>query len=94
MPQLEFRPFVSEGLLGLAAVAASRGDDDRAARLGGAAVTHRDGPDDEVDARLSAAFLDPARARTGSGAWDAAFRDGTALSFADAIAYALEEPRG
>ena len=86
-------PFASEGLLGLAAVAAVRGDVDRAARLVGAAAAHRTAPEDPVDARLDATFFEPARTRYGADAWDAAARDGSALSFEDAIAYALEEPR-
>ena len=80
--------------LGLAAVAAVRGDVDRAARLVGAAAAHRYGqPQDPVEARLDAAFFEPARTRYGADAWDAAARDGRTLSFEDAIAYALEEPR-
>jgi len=85
-------PFASEGLAGLAAVATVDGDDDRAARLVGAAAEHRYGqPTDPVDARLRATFFDPARTRHGAGAWDATARGGSALSFEDAIAYALEE---
>jgi hypothetical protein len=40
-----------------------------------------------------ARFLEPARARHGADVWDAAASEGSALSFEDAIAYALEEPR-
>ena len=50
-------------------------------------------PEDPVEARLDAAFFEPARARCGTDAWNAAAREGSALSFEDAIAYALEEPR-
>ena len=39
--ELVVRPFATEGLLGLAGVAAVRGDIDRAARLVGAAAAHR-----------------------------------------------------
>jgi predicted ATPase/DNA-binding SARP family transcriptional activator len=92
--ELVARPFVAEGLRGLAGVAAVRGDVPRAARLVGAAAAHRYGePDDPVFARLDAAFFEPARARCGTDAWDAAARDGSKLSFEDAIAYALEVPR-
>jgi predicted ATPase/DNA-binding SARP family transcriptional activator len=85
--------FASEGLKGLAAVAAIRNDTHRAARLAGAAVTHRDdSPQDEVEARLHAAFIAPARTRHGPEAWDATARDGATLSFDDAIAYGLHEP--
>ena len=90
--ELVVRPFATEGLLGLAGVAAVRGDIDRAARLVGAAAAHRCEPEDPVDARLDAAFFQPARARYGADAWDAVARHGNALSFEDAIAYALQEP--
>jgi predicted ATPase/class 3 adenylate cyclase len=85
-------PFATEGLLGLAGVAAVRGDIERAARLVGAADAHRRDPEDPVDARLHAAFFEPARTRHGAEVWDAAARDGATLSFEDAIAYALQEP--
>jgi hypothetical protein len=87
-------PFASEGLLGLAAVAAVRGGEDRAARLCGAASAHvYDDPEEAlVVARLQAAFFEAARARHGPDAWDAAARNGRALSFEDAINYALQEP--
>ena len=82
-----------EGLRGLAAVAAVDGDDKRAATLVGAADAHRyDKPEDPVEARLDGAFFEPARTRYGTDAWNAAAREGSALSFEDAIAYALEEP--
>jgi tetratricopeptide (TPR) repeat protein len=87
-------PFASEGLGGLAAVAAVHDDVHRAARLSGAAAAHRYGqPEDAVDARLEATFFTPARARCGAHAWHDTAREGAALSFEDAIAYALEEPR-
>jgi predicted ATPase/class 3 adenylate cyclase len=92
--ELVVRPFAFEGLRGLAAVAAVRGDVHRAARLVGAAAAHRYGePEDPVDARLDATFFEPARTRCGTDTWDAAACDGATLSFEDAIAYALEEPR-
>ena len=73
------------------AVAAVRNDTDRAARLAGAAAAHRCcAPQDEVDARLDATFIQPARRRQGADAWDAAARDGGTLSFEDAITYALQ----
>jgi hypothetical protein len=84
-----------EGLSGLAAVAVVRGDDTRAATLVGAAAAHRfDKPEDPVESRLERAFFEPARARCGADAWNATTREGRALSFEDAIAYALEEPPG
>jgi predicted ATPase/DNA-binding SARP family transcriptional activator len=84
----------SEGLLGLAGVAAVRGDLRRAARLVGAASAHRYGQQQQVvEARLDRTFLERARTRHGPTEWDAEARDGATLSFADAIAYALEKPR-
>jgi predicted ATPase/DNA-binding SARP family transcriptional activator len=87
-------PWASEGLQGLAAVATVRGDDHRAARLlGGAAEDRRDRAEDAVETRLDTEFFEPARARHGADAWDVAAREGGALSFEEAIAYALQEPR-
>jgi hypothetical protein len=58
----------------------------------GAAAAHSYGArQDEIKARLDATFLDPARRRHETSAWDAALREGAALSFEDAIAYALDE---
>ena len=86
-------PIASEGLLGLAAVAVVKGDVDRAARLVGAAATHNYGrPEDAIDARLHATWFEPARTAHGADAWDSAVREGAALSFENAIAYALGEP--
>jgi predicted ATPase len=91
---LGFVPFVYEGLRGLAAIAAADGDDDRVARLCGAAERHRHGqPDDAAQARLDVTF-DSARARCGADAWDAAFRAGGELGVGEAIAYAIGEPGG
>jgi predicted ATPase/DNA-binding SARP family transcriptional activator len=91
--ELVFRP-ASEGLQGLAALAAVHGDDHRAARLVGAAAAHRyDHPQDPVEERLYARFLAPARARHGSDRWDTAVREGSTLTFEDAIAFALQERR-
>jgi hypothetical protein len=88
------RPVAFEGLRGLAAVAVADGDDTRAATLVGAADAHRyHEPEDPIEARLDVAFFEPARTRCGSDAWNAAAREGGVLSFEDAIAYALEEPR-
>ena len=90
--ELVVLPFAGEALQGLAAVATVDGDAHRAARLSGAAAVHRYGrPQDAVNARLRATFLDPARIHGGADAWDARAREGAALDFADAIAYALEE---
>ena len=88
------RPVAFEGLRGLGAVAVVGGDAERGARLVGAADTHRyDTPEDPVEVTLNQRFFEPARTRCGTDAWTAAVRDGGALSFGDAIAYALDEPR-
>jgi predicted ATPase/class 3 adenylate cyclase len=90
--RLVVQPFAREALMGLAAVAAVEGEDDRAARLHGAAEAFRyDDPVDEVQERLATVFFAPARERHGPEAWDAAAGEGNALSFADAVAYGLEE---
>jgi hypothetical protein len=92
--ELVHRPVASEGLQGLAAVAAVHGDDHRAARLVGAATAHRYGhPQEPVEERLYARFLAPARARHGTDRWDTAVDEGGVLSFEDAIVFALQEPR-
>jgi predicted ATPase/class 3 adenylate cyclase len=113
--ELVARPFAYEGLSGLAAVAATRGETHRAARLAGAAGLGRR-PAPEANAtpsvtaaccagalrcgapyavgedRLDATFLEAARTSCGLDAWNAAADEGAALSFDDAIAYALQEP--
>jgi len=89
---LVIRGYAREALLGLSAIATIDGDDDRAARLHGASEGYRHGdPDDEVQERLATTFFQPARARHGADPWDAAAREGRALSFARAVAYGLEE---
>jgi hypothetical protein len=91
--ELVVLPAAFEGLAGLAAIAAVHDELDRAARLSGAAAAHRYGePRDAVDVRLDATFFEPARMRCGADTWDASLREGAALSFEDAIAYALDEP--
>jgi hypothetical protein len=87
------RPVVNEGLRGLAAVAVVNGDIKRAATLLGAAATHHyDTAVYPVDRRLDETFFEPARLRCPSKVWNAAASEGSALSFEDAITYALEEP--
>jgi predicted ATPase/class 3 adenylate cyclase len=90
--ELVVQPFAQEALMGLAAIATIDADDDRAARLRGAAETFRYGdPIDEVRQRLATVFFEPARGRHGADAWDAAAAEGGALTFAEAVAYGLEE---
>jgi len=92
--ELVVEPFANEALRGFAAIATIDGDDDRAARLLGASEAFRYGdPLDQVHSRLVAVFYEPARARHGPDAWDAAVRAGNGLSFTDAVAYGLEEER-
>ena len=43
-----------------------------------------------MERRLEADFLEPARARYGADAWDAAAGEGAALTVQEATAYALE----
>ena len=91
--ELVDRHYISEGLRGLAAVAAVHGDLHRAARLVGASAAHRYGqPFDAIEARLDALLLRRRPRTVRDRGWDAAAREGGALTFDDAIAYALEEP--
>jgi predicted ATPase/class 3 adenylate cyclase len=91
--EMRILPLAHEPLRGLAAIAIVDGDIPHAARLIGAATAHRYGdPDDSVDARLTSTFFDDARTQAGD-AWDAAIAEGTVLTFDDAIAHALGEPR-
>jgi hypothetical protein len=84
----------SEGLLGLAAVAVVDGDLSHAAHLRGAAAAHGfEQQQDDIEARLEAAFFATARTRHGADAWDTAVREGAQLSFENAIAYALDQQR-
>src|SRR4051812_7539146 len=90
--ELAVLPAAAQGLRGLAAVAAARDELDRAARLVGASAAHRHGQRRHAaDARLDRTFLVPARARLGAMTWDAAVRQGAALSFEAAIAIALQD---
>ena len=93
--ELVVPPAASGALIGLAAAAAVDNELERAARLAGAAAAHRHREgQDPVDSRLDATILEPARTRFGADVWDAALHEGAALSFEDAIAYALDERRG
>jgi len=92
--ELVVPPAAAGALTGLAAVAAVDNELERAARLAGAAATHRHGDGDDAPVgRLHATVLEPARTRLGADAWDAALREGAALGFHEAIAYALDERR-
>ncbi|HVI17646.1 MAG TPA: hypothetical protein VM712_04680, partial [Gaiellales bacterium] len=88
--ELVVLPAASLGLAGLAAVAVLHGDLARAARLCGAAAAHHYGqPHGPVQGRLRARYLEPARTGFGPDTWDAAVRAGSALSFKQAIDYAV-----
>jgi hypothetical protein len=58
---------------------------------GAGAMQRYNDPENAMDVRLHATFFAPARARRGPDAWDAGVREGAALSFHDAIAYALAD---
>jgi predicted ATPase/class 3 adenylate cyclase len=93
--EMVVRPVAFEALRGLAAIAVVDGDHERAATLVGAAEAHRFGqPEDPVETRLDETYFEPARTRFGTDAWNAAAREGSALSFEDAVAYGLEEAAG
>jgi hypothetical protein len=86
------RVFAIEGMYGLAAVAAALDDGQRAGRLLGAAAAYgEDRPEDPVEVRINAIFFEPVRTRCGIDAWNAALQSGAALSFEDAVAYAVGE---
>jgi hypothetical protein len=91
--ELVYLSYALEALQGLAAVAAAEDADvQRVARLAGAADAHRYGaPVFAVEARVDATFIEPIRSRIDPDAWNVAFQQGAAMSFQQAIAYALEE---
>jgi hypothetical protein len=80
----------SEGLAGLAAITAHRGDPDRAARLLGAAGAHGPIGDADVIARLEREFFAPARRSFGDQPWLRAHAAGAKLEFVEAIDSALD----
>jgi len=79
----------AEGLTGLAAIAARRGDPDRAARLQGAATARGMCTDTDVAAELEEHFFAPARARHDTRRWSEAQAAGAEMSFEQAIAFAV-----
>jgi predicted ATPase/DNA-binding CsgD family transcriptional regulator len=77
---------------GLACLAASRGEAQRAARLFGAAATLREAvgyQQSPRDRSLLEPYLTIARPRLSEVAWDKGFAEGQAMSFEEAIEYAL-----
>ncbi len=94
--QHRFRHEATEGLAGMAAVAAAQGDDDIAARLRGAARAFGYAVarfDKRIDDRLEREYLATARIRYGDTEWRRAEQAGSALSLEQAIALALEQSR-
>jgi hypothetical protein len=91
--ELVVEPVAAEGLIGFAAISALRGDDDRAAQLLGAAQAQEKGGGEQpdVDDILEIRFFHQARARYGADRWDAMVHHGAALSFAQAIDYAVSD---
>jgi hypothetical protein len=91
-----FAVFYFEGLLGLAAIAAADGDDQRAIALDGAAwaLIEREvyASEAPVYERLEQRFIGAARERLGPEAAAAAAAAGRQMNAADALAYALEDP--
>jgi hypothetical protein len=79
-----------EGILGFAAIAASQGHDERAARLLGAAESMAIALDDEAGVKLEQEFFSPARQRLGEARWRAAYADGARLGYDEAVSLALE----
>jgi predicted ATPase/DNA-binding SARP family transcriptional activator len=80
----------AEGILGFAAIAASQGHDERAARLLGAAESMAIALDDEAGVKLEQEFFSPARQRLGEARWRAAYADGARLGYDEAVSLALE----
>jgi hypothetical protein len=90
---LDFHGWMSQGFAGLAAIAVQQGDDERAARLLGAATAtgHIDDPD--VVTQLDTRFFSPARARHGAPAWDQTRALGAEMTLEQALALALSPER-
>ncbi len=80
----------SEGIAGLAAVAARQGEVERAARLLGAAESLARVFGDRAGARLEQEFFSPARQQLGEGRWGVAHAEGARLSFDEAVRLALD----
>ncbi len=86
-----FHGYASEGMVGLAAVAAAERRDEFAAQLYGVAQAWgfpETELDNRIDERLERAFFNGARERCGMNVWRHAQTQGAALSFEQAITYA------
>jgi len=78
-----------EGIAGVAAVAARRGESERAARLLGAAESLAE-LEEAVGSRLEEEFYSTARERIGDARWRAAYAEGARLSFDEVVRLALD----
>jgi predicted ATPase/DNA-binding SARP family transcriptional activator len=85
------RWIASEGIAGLAAIAARQGETERAARLLGAAESLANVLNDAAGVRLEQEFFSPARERLGETRWRAAHADGARLDFDEAVRLALDD---
>jgi hypothetical protein len=86
---LAFPQHAGWALAGLAAIAAYREQDERAALLLGAAKAREAVEHPDVMAQLDDRFFVPARARLGEGRWDQAGTAGAQLTFEQAVDFAL-----
>jgi tetratricopeptide (TPR) repeat protein len=80
----------AEGIAGIAAITADRGDPELAARLLGAASAT--GPwdgDVNIDAVMESRFFGPARKQLGTQRWSEGMAEGAKMSFDEAIDFAL-----
>lgn len=79
----------SESLEGLACAAAARGEAERSARLYGTArsLGYQQAP---AERALREPYLAAARSRLDEAAWKAAWEEGQAMTFEEAVSYALE----
>jgi tetratricopeptide (TPR) repeat protein len=80
----------SESMEGLACAAAARGEAERSARLFGAAeaLGYQQAP---AERALREPYLAAARSMLEKAAWEAAWAEGRAMTFEEAVAYALEK---
>ena len=90
-PGLEW--LAASGIAGLAAADACEGEEERAARLLGAAESMASVRGDAAGIRLDETFFSPARQRIGEPRWDAAYAAGAKLSPDEAIGLALDPRR-
>ena len=88
-----FRVMAGEGLTGLGAICAAANRAIDAARLHGAArmLGYPDPSDRAIADWLEAEYFGPARAQKGDQAWSEAERAGEALSYDEAMSYAINE---